>query len=145
MPRAAKKADEDDILKAAMAKEAEDTEAEHESDGPAAPVVKVASAKGKKVEPLQQEAMIAYHPGDEDAPVTIWFRMKFRANVAIKVTNPELIALAKQNPWFSVDGVRAPMPVKKVRPRDTSEDAMSGLPPGFNEKQEVELADEHAD
>jgi len=132
---------EKDILKDAMTPHAEEqaeptaTKRKYNKKKPAAVVPQ---------EKVPKMAMISYVPLDEgDLSFTVFFGMKFKANIPREVTNPDAIRLAKHNPWFSVDG--AP-PVKRAAqrpPRDTSEDVRSvPLPPGAHE---IEAGHDDAD
>ena len=137
---APRKKDEQDILKAAMTPETEpeDTIAEK-------PAIKGKGKVKKKPAPVKpqiigpKEAMITYVPLDEGDPVfTIWYGIKFAANVPKKVTNRELITSAIKNPWFSVDGKPPPKRPARRKPRDTSDDVKSIA---VDEKNEVEVED----
>lgn len=99
---------------------------------------------GETVPRSKKAAKIAYTPLDaEDPSFTIFFGMKFSANVEREVTNLECIALAKQNPWFKVDGKQGPKRAK-LQPRDDDGlAARSGLPDGADPaKAEVEATAE---
>lgn len=51
---------------------------------------------------------ITYRPKDGDPANTTWHRISFHGNVPKTVHDPVIIALAKTNPWFEVEGeVRA--------------------------------------
>lgn len=94
-------------------------------------------------------AMITYHPGREDKSWTVWFGIKFDANLPKQVFNQELIGLAKNNPWFSVDGKRATQHKKPIKNDDEELDYStrsggSKMPDGEDpEDVEVEMQREH--
>lgn len=114
------KAAENSILAAAMARTAADQIVEEDHAPAAAPV---AAAKPKA---LKAPVNVTYIPlEDGDKPFTIWQGIKFRANVPVPVTNAEVVALAKQNPWFSVAGKPPVERAPQIAPRDTSEDRQS--------------------
>jgi hypothetical protein len=140
---APRKSEEKDILKSAMASDAAE-EGDHEETAPAAKAA--GKGKGKKkpefVKPAlagPKEAMITYTPRvDGDKAFTVWYGIKFTANVPKKVTNRELITSALTNPWFSVNGKAPPPLPKQQAPRDTSEDVKAQV---IDEKLEVEAED----
>lgn len=94
-------------------------------------------------------AMIVYHPGRDDKSWTVWFGIKFDANMPKQVFNQELIGLAKNNPWFSVDGKRAAQHKKPIKNDDDEMDYStrsggSKMPDGEDpEDVEVEMQTEH--
>lgn len=47
---------------------------------------------------------ITYLPKDGDPINTIWHKIAFRGNVPRLVADPTIIAMAKTNPWFEVEG-----------------------------------------
>lgn len=149
MAAKAKRKTEDEILKEAMervrAEQATDDTEVDEAPPKSGAKLKVTSdnAKGPKGA-KGKSAQVAYHPGRDDKSWTVFFGVKFDANLPREVFNADLIALARTNPFFSVDGKRAPKHAKPI-PVDEEErslDARSGLPGGADpEKYEVEVED----
>ena len=120
MARANSKASEKGILDAAMARTAADQVVDN------ADFVLPAPAALPKPKPLKVALDVTYVPLDDgDMPFTVWQGIRFRANVPVKVDNAEVVALAKQNPWFSVGSNPPAKRAPKVMPRDTSEDRQS--------------------
>lgn len=149
------KKSEDEILANAMARVQNETggdadEAEEQTQAAvaasktAASKKKPATAQPELPRSKKKPALIAYTPLEEGDPVfTIFFGMKFTANVGREVTNEEAINLARNNPWFTVDG-KHHTKRKAAQPRDEDDlAARSGLPDGLDpEKAEVEATAE---
>lgn len=131
---------EDDVLAAAMARVQADNGADEVETKQTATQI---NAKPKTKKADGKTHTITYVPRPGDDAFTVWFGMKFAANVPRETTNPEMIELAKTNPWFSLDGAK---PVaRKLPPKPDAELSLenrSGLPNGADpEKYEIEAAD----
>lgn len=146
---------EDEILQNAMERvqrEAGDDEdgAEAAPEKPAEPKPagkrnQAASASAPELPRSKKKAVIvAYTPLEEGDPVfTIFFGMKFTANLPREVTNEEAIKLARNNPWFTVDGKHHARRVKPGAPEEDENQVRSGLPDGLDpDKHEVEATAE---
>lgn len=59
----------------------------------------------------QSHVMVTYIPRENGDPVdTVWNKLPFHANQARPVSDPAMIAMARNNPWFRVEGEDAPPP-----------------------------------
>lgn len=141
-----KKQSEDDILKAAMERVQSEQGSGEEPTGSSRSKGKNSTVAAETPEPVAKsgkQAMVCYKPLEQGDPIfTIFFGMKFEANIPRATTNVELIKLARANPWFTVDGNPAPKRVIPTPARDDSLDARSGLPGGLDpSKHEVDAED----
>lgn len=137
--KAATRVSEDDILKEAMERvraehaTREEADAESGEDEDEAAEAKPPK-KGAAVAKSGKKSTVTYKPKEGDPPFTIWFGMKFEANLPRETSNPELIKLASQNPWFSVDGKPpAKRVVAKLVPTEREEIADHLDPSKFTE------------
>lgn len=134
---------EDQILQEAMERVQNETGDDGAAEPPAVRPGKTKTVPAVELPRSKKVAMVAYIPLDpEDAAFTIFFGMKFTANVPRETSNPELIALARQNPWFSVDGKPGPKRAAPVK-RDDADDlsARAGIPASMASMKEVEIGD----
>lgn len=76
----------------------------------------------KSDKPAAGAAEVTYVPGDGDPVTVVWGGMKFEANKPREVTNPQLIAKAKLNPWFKVAGEKAAAKADPSAPPKTAEE-----------------------
>src|ERR1019366_9181850 len=140
MAKAPKAAEEKEIMSDAMSRVAE----EQIQDDVPAPRRKAASKKA--ADPyagLPKAAMTTYTPLDEgDWAMTPCHGYKFKANVPVKVTKPEMIKCAMTNPWFKVEGYPQAQRVLPPTPRDASQDARSVDIPAQSEVEMAEVTED---
>lgn len=93
--------------------------------------------EARRPEPLKPGVhTVTYKPLEDGDPFrTVFFGMRFEANIPRETSNLELLKIAQGNPWFSVDGKP---PVKRAKPMRREEDP-DGLYPGMT----VEDAEKH--
>lgn len=83
-------------------------------------MAKTPAAEKSKDAPVRASAEITYRPREGDPATTVWNKLTFEANKPRTVSNPDVIKAARGNPWFEVDGEKAPE--KKAGPPKTSEE-----------------------